>query len=610
MDIRKGNMPPGIFPRTLFTVLGIVAIVLLAVVIDAAQAQSFSVLYTFKGKPDASAPVSPLMQDASGNLYGTSVNGGSADLGTIFKVDPNGNETVLYSFKGAPDGSGPHAGVSLDSAGNLYGTTVYGGITGERCGTLGCGVVFKLDINGNETVLYRFTGGTDGAFPSSSNGVVFPPTPNCCDDSGSMYGTTAKGGDLSCPNASPAGTGCGVLFKLDPDGNETVLGAFHGDSGGFFPGGVLIVDNELQIWGTTTGGGGQGCYDPSRGITVGCGLAYVRVPSGGAHALYRFNGIDGHGPNSMLFANVYDIYGSTATGGTGTCGGTGCGTVFKLHLNGNTLTSLHSFNFTDGALPRGNVALDAAGSLYGTTSWGGNSNGDGVIFKVDASGNETVLHTFTRATDGGSIYSGLVPDGLGNFYGAAAGGGQFDAGTIFKFTPSADFFLSATALAPDKVTAGQSSNSSLDVASIGGFSGSVSLACAVQPSPSRAPKCSISPGSITPGTAATLTVTTTATTRAFHSSTGLGLLYAMWLPLIGCAVVGVCGPKRRRRAASLALGCVLIAGLTLQMACGGGNPIPDGSSPGTPAGTYTLTITGTDTSASLQHSTTTTLTVQ
>ena len=588
------------------------AIVLLGIV-SMVPAQTFTVLHTFKGKPGAAVPLGALIRDESGNLYGTSANGGSDDLGTVYKLDPNGNETVLYSFKGAPDGSEPTAGLSRDADGNFYGTTAQGGNTGGNCGSNGCGVVFKLDINGNETVVYRFSGGIDGASPSAITGVVFATTPNCCDDR-NLYGTTVKGGDLSCVNALPAGSGCGVLFKLDLDGNETVLHAFHGDSGGFRPGGVLVVDNELQIWGTTAGGGGQGCYDPSRNINVGCGLAYVVVPTGGAGALHRFNGTDGNQPNSLIFANVYDIYGTTSSGGTGGCGGAGCGTVFKIQLNG-PLTSLHSFNFTDGAGPRGGLALDAAGNLYGTTGSGGNSNGDGVLFKIDASGNETVLHTFDGATDGRGSGSGVLQDGSGNLYGTAARGGEFDAGTVFKFTIPADFLLSATPLSPDTVNPGGSSISSVSVTAVGSFNTTVNLTCSVQPAPQLAPKCSISPDSVSPGTPATLTVTTTAPTRAFYSSAGPRFFYAMWLPLMAWAGVRARDQQRKRRVTSMVLlGCLLFISVFFQVACGGGSSSNNNGggarSPGTPAGTYSITVNGVDASGNLQHSTTATLTVQ
>jgi hypothetical protein len=133
----------------------------------------------------------------------------------------------------------------------------------------------------------------------------------------------------------------------------------------------------------------------------------------------------------------------------------------------------------------------------------------------------------------------------------------------------------------------------------------------VTPAPAQAPHCSISPGSITPGTPATLTVTTTAPSRAFHSSTGAGLFYALSLPLVGCVAVSARCPKPKRMIASLVLGCLFLFFILLSLAaCGGGGTIADGGSPGTPAGTYTVTINGADASGSLQHSTTTTVTVQ
>src|SRR5207248_3167096 len=139
---------------------------------------------------------------------------GGSGCGVVFKLDPTGKETVLYTFTGGTDGSNPVAGLRRDSAGNLYSTTQRGGDVNCNGGQ-GCGVVFKLDSTGRETVLYRFTGGTDGAFPAA--GLIR-------DAAGNLFGTTQSGGNPSCFS----GNGCGVVFKLDPTGKETVLYTFTG----------------------------------------------------------------------------------------------------------------------------------------------------------------------------------------------------------------------------------------------------------------------------------------------------------------------------------------------------------------------------------------------
>jgi uncharacterized repeat protein (TIGR03803 family) len=154
------------------------------------------VLYSFTGGTDGNGPYSGLVFDAAGNLYGTTRNGGAANAGVVYKLDRTGHETVLYSFTGGQDGADPYAGVILDSAGNLYGTTIAGGQ--GNCnfpGFAGCGTVYKLDTMGNVTVLYSFTGFGDGGNPSS--GVIM-------DGSGNLYGAAAAGGTR----------GGGVVFEL------------------------------------------------------------------------------------------------------------------------------------------------------------------------------------------------------------------------------------------------------------------------------------------------------------------------------------------------------------------------------------------------------------
>ncbi|PYT52595.1 MAG: hypothetical protein DMG43_11255, partial [Acidobacteria bacterium] len=152
-----------------------------------------TVLHSFAGS-DGSGPDAGLIMDNAGNLYGTTSSGGSASVGTVFKIDTSGNETVLYNFKGGTDGARPEAGLIMDQAGNLYGTTLAGG-TGT-CSYLssGCGTIFKLDTSGNETVLHSFTGSPgDGANPFAA--LIL-------DGAGNLYGTTLAGGPGTC-NFSP-----------------------------------------------------------------------------------------------------------------------------------------------------------------------------------------------------------------------------------------------------------------------------------------------------------------------------------------------------------------------------------------------------------------------
>jgi uncharacterized repeat protein (TIGR03803 family) len=284
--------------------------------------------------PDGGFPTGGLIRDAAGNLYGTTQLGGNTSsscqfpggCGVVFKLDPSGKETVLYTFTGGADGSLADAGLVRDSAGNLYGTTQFGGNTSAaNCVFYGCGVVFKVDPSGNETVLYTFTGGADGLSPYA--GLVR-------DSAGNLYGTTGYGGTTSSSCVVNGSLGCGVAFKVDPSGNETVLHAFTGGADGGFP---------------------------------LAGLVRAAVPGNG----------------SDLGAST-EFFGQTGFGGPN--GGNGAGVVFKLDAAGNE-TVLHSFTGgTDGANPVYGYLLQSKGSLYGTAS-GGGAQGAGVVFQLQLGNN-------------------------------------------------------------------------------------------------------------------------------------------------------------------------------------------------------------------------------
>jgi len=204
------------------------------------QAQTFTVLYTFSGGLDGAFPQAGLVRDKAGNLYGTTVQGGSSancflGCGVVFKLDASGNETVLHSFTDSPDGSGPASVLLRDKAGNLYGTTSSGG------SAFGPGTVFKVEASGGEIVLYSFAGPPDGANPGHTGLVI--------DKAGNLYGTTGNGGFLEN----------GTVFKVDSSGNETVLHRFT-DSGtdGAHPVAGLVMDKAGNLYGTTRDGGSFG----------------------------------------------------------------------------------------------------------------------------------------------------------------------------------------------------------------------------------------------------------------------------------------------------------------------------------------------------------------
>jgi uncharacterized repeat protein (TIGR03803 family) len=314
-----------------------------------------------------------LTRDTNGNLYGATGGGGRYGLGSVFKLTPSGVEGILHNFASGTDGAGPSGGPTIDSAGNLYGTTQEGGGSANCLGG-GCGTIYRVTPQGSETVLYGFTAGADGAFPMA--------TP-VLDAAGDLYGTAEEGGDFSCP-LFPR-DGCGTVWKLDTSGNFTVLYSFTGGTDGAAPIAGLVMDSSGNLYGTAGYGGDLTC-----GALDGCGVVFRIDSSGNFTVLHTFTGgsNDGQEPQATLLRDsAGNLYGTTLTGGDQSCadneGEPGCGVVFKLDASGNE-TILHAFTggTTDGALPSGAALInDGKVNLYGTTLYGGAANG-GVIFEV------------------------------------------------------------------------------------------------------------------------------------------------------------------------------------------------------------------------------------
>jgi uncharacterized repeat protein (TIGR03803 family) len=393
-----------------FIFLGI-AVLLFAT--TAAKAQTLTPLYEFQGSADGESP-NGVIRDSAGNLYGTTIAGGQTIFGTVFKLNPSGVKTILYNFTGGTDGGEPHGSLVRDAQGNLYGTTEYGGDLNALCaGMQGCGVVFKISPTGRETVLHRFTGKADGGQPlagltidSGGNlygttaggansscdyfavgcGVVFKidsahkltvlysfaggsdggvPEPRLIlDSSGNIYGSTTGVG------AGDQGT----IFKLDPSGHETILLAFAGTNGSQ-PYGSLALDGKGNLYGTTYGGGNLN--DGNTGF--GCGIVFELKPDGQEPILNVFTGGgSGWGPVAGLLRDKKgNLYGTAALGGEGTdC----CGVAFKVTPNG-VETVLHTFTGgADGGSPDTDLTQDSNGNLYGGAQ--GGTYGSGVIFEI------------------------------------------------------------------------------------------------------------------------------------------------------------------------------------------------------------------------------------
>jgi len=286
-----------------------------------------------------------LVRDAAGNLFGTTGEGGLHNYGTVFKVTPAGTETLLHVFAGGvTDGASPFGGLTLDAAGNLYGTTVLGG-------AYNAGTIFKLSSAGVETLLYSF-----GAFPGDGQQ---PHAGLLRDVGGNLYGTAREGGE----------SGLGAAFKLSPIGGERILYNFAGSpTDGQYPHSVPVEGSTGKIYGTTLEGG-----------SLGQGAIFELSPGGKEILLHSFTGSPGDGkrPHAGLTRDrAGNLYGTTLQGGA-----FGFGTIFELNSSG-TEALLHSFanTATDGGMPENGVLLDGARNLYGTTSVGG-ASGCGTVFE-------------------------------------------------------------------------------------------------------------------------------------------------------------------------------------------------------------------------------------
>src|SRR5882672_3325265 len=320
--------------------------------------------------------------------------------------------SVLHNFGASSnDGAYPFGGLVRDMAGNLYGTNWSGGGSLNCSPYGGCGAVFKLDGGGSESILHAFAGGRDGAGPVASLAR---------EGAGNLYGTTSAGG-ISSHYAGGAGT----VFKITAAGEYSVLHRFGGNpTDGEAPRGSLILDEEGNLYGTTTAGG-----------SYGKGTVFELGANGSETVLYNFRGkADGAYPGTNLLRDgVGNLYGTANQGGVH-----GVGVMFKLSLKG-VLSVLHTFcslpGCADGEYPL-YIVRTAQGNFYGSTEYGG--NGQGVIFEVSSTGVETTLYTFCLGGVGSGCPDGSGPTRLlasgGQLYGTTAGGGNGGAGLVYLLT--------------------------------------------------------------------------------------------------------------------------------------------------------------------------------
>jgi uncharacterized repeat protein (TIGR03803 family) len=407
------------------------ALVVLAVTLilaaSAWAAATESVVYNFCSQSscvDGGSPYGTLVADKAGNLYGTTYNGGADGYGEVFELKSSSGswtESVLYSFTGSNnnDGEYPWGGLVFDTAGNLYGTTLYGGAANE-------GTVFELtNSNGTwkETVLHTFDdiSGSDGYYPYCT--PVF-------DSSGNLYGTTQYGGKV----------GGGTVFELKASKGKYTYHVIHGftnsSSTAYYPEAGLVVGKNGDLYGTTYYGG----------TVWNVGAVYqLREVSGVwlAATIYNFLGDSlGEYPASDLAVDADgNLYGTAYQGGNYNLGG-----VYELTEGKNnswTAKIIYSFKgyaLKDGAYPYyAGVSLDSEGNVYGTTYQGGSSEGNnlnyGTVYEL-AKGTfkESVLWSFGTSGDGYYPYHGLIVVG-GKLYGTTNSGGQHGYGVVFEVTP-------------------------------------------------------------------------------------------------------------------------------------------------------------------------------
>jgi len=334
--------------------------------------------------------------------------------------------TVLHAFSGEAGGDEPQAGVTMDAAGNLYGTTYFGGRMGSPLCVDGCGTVFKLGKKGSGwilTPLYSFAG-SDGAFPDGRVAIAHD---------GTLYGTTNEGGNSGC-----GGVGCGAVFQLKPPASapksalapwtSTVLYTFTG-SDGSHPQGDLTFDQPGNIYGTTAYGGADNI-----------GVIYELTPAGGTwteSVLHSQSYAEGSYPQGgVIFDSSGNLYGVLAQGGQ-----TQFGSVYELSPSGSNWTEqiLFSFyEFVDGIYPKGGLLFDPSGNLYGTTSTGGSNDGGGTVFELTTAYGGWTYNTIYNLSGCGQCgpQDKLVMDAAGNLYGTTYGLGHDGYGSVFKLTPS------------------------------------------------------------------------------------------------------------------------------------------------------------------------------
>ena len=362
----------------------------------AAGTHNLSTLFSFNGT-DGSAPYGGLVEDASGNLYGTTAGGGASKDGTVFEISAVTHIlTTLVTFTGFGNGQEPYAGLVMDSSGDLFGITELGGSANE-------GTVFELAAGTHAmTTLVNFTGSNNTGYKPEANLIV--------DSSGNLFGTTYYGGSSND----------GTVFELTASTHNLLTLASFSGTNGQYPTAPVMEDSSGNLYGTTFNGG-----------TYGLGTVFeVAAGSNTVTTLVSFNGSNGRNPNSSIVEDASgNLYGTTTTGS----GSVLYGTVFEVAAVTHTLTTLVTFNGNDGNSPYAGLIEDASGNLFGTTA-----SGYGTVFEVAAGTHALTTLTSFNTSDGATPEGGVIEDSSGNLFGTTSTGGIYNFGTVYEIAAGTD----------------------------------------------------------------------------------------------------------------------------------------------------------------------------
>jgi uncharacterized repeat protein (TIGR03803 family) len=384
------------------------ALLLLTALLPLAQAQTFTVLHQFNTEGDGAFSEGSVVRDSKGNLFGTTTL-----PGTVFKIDHAGKESIFFNLNGGNVGDFPTGSLTIDAENNLYGIA--------EGGSGGAGVLYKLSPQGQETILFAFQGGLHTTSPKEPAGGVL------LDKNGNIFGAAQFGNKQTCQ------IGCGSIFLLDPAGSLHFLHQFTGGTDGANPIGPLVQDAQGNLYGVTQSGGDHSCPESFEDQGAGCGVVFKIARNLTFTVLHTFaGGADGAIPQGgLLIDSAGNLFGAALQGGIAENG-----TVYEIAKDG-TYSVVHRFTQAEGQNPNGGLVSDAAGNIYGTAQLGGDQ-GLGTIFELTPDGSVKVLHHFQGLEDGAVPLAGLFRDHAGHLFGTAVKDflNQFpQGGDVFVLTP-------------------------------------------------------------------------------------------------------------------------------------------------------------------------------